>query len=70
MVIMSLCYVISVGLWIFMSTAITQMEYLRMSFYGIAGVSLVAMMSTWCYYKALANIKKERLVNKLINDID
>lgn len=67
---MSLCYAAAVGVWAFMSTAVTRFEGIRMSFYGSAGIAVASVVSTWCYYKSLAKIKKERLVTKLINDED
>jgi len=67
---MLLCYLLAVGSWIFMSTAIAKLEDLRISFYGTACIAIISIMSTWCYYRSLAKIKKERLVKKLINDTD
>eukprot|EP00826_Nyctotherus_ovalis_P039742 TRINITY_DN3840_c0_g4_i2.p1 TRINITY_DN3840_c0_g4~~TRINITY_DN3840_c0_g4_i2.p1 ORF type:complete len:230 (+),score=41.99 TRINITY_DN3840_c0_g4_i2:158-847(+) len=67
MVLMSLCYVGAVAVWGVVSTAVTRIRDVRVCFYGAALTSLIAFISTWCYYKALANIKKERLVSKLIN---
>lgn len=70
MAIMSICYIGGMGAWIFMSTGITSFKSLRMSFYGTAGIAIASIMSTWCYYRSLSKIKKERLVKKLINDTD
>lgn len=67
---MSLCYAISAGAWLFLSTAVTKLLNMRISFYGTAAIALISIMSTWCYYRSLAKIKKERLVKMLINDTD
>ena len=70
MAIMCLAYGIGIFGWTTASTAVMQFKNTRLSFYMAAPVTLLAIVSTWYYYNALANIEKERFVRRLINDTD
>ena len=54
--------------WVVLFSALAEFKSVRHSFYTSAAASFLSFISTCYYYKALARIEKERLVNKLIND--
>ncbi len=63
-----LSYIVGVIFWLFVSTAFLYFPEIGPCFYIVISMTSVSGISAYYYYKALDQLERKRVMNKLIGD--